>query len=109
MKGLHVILLCLAILFLSVGGVLLFTQGATEKAPQPDIPRYTADQVIEVAKAYAGEECGAGRIAEYYDPKWTTTYLGDGRWEVTKDCSHVGSGLGKSTWIFYEATGELKK
>ena len=101
MKGWQVILLCLAVAALAVMGTLLFIR-------QLDEPRYTADQVIAVAKAYAGEECGGGSFpmwSEYvepYDASWTTVYLGDGKWRVTKECASV------TTWTFYEATGELK-
>jgi hypothetical protein len=104
MKGWQVILLCLAVAALAVAGTLLFIR-------QVDEPRYTADQVIAVAKAYAGEECGGDSGdsipfppwgEEPDEASWTTVYLGDGKWEVTKEC------LSKTTWTFYEATGELK-
>lgn len=101
MKGWQVALLCLAVAALAVSGTLLFVR-QTE-----DIPRYTADQVIAVAKAYAGE-CGDGLVSpwsrerEPYDASWTAVYLGDGKWKVTKQCASV------ITWTFYEATGELK-
>ena len=115
MKGWQVALLCLAIALFAVSGTLLFIRQTEEKAPQVDIPRYTADQVIAVAKAYAGE-CG-GRWSQYlpelpepYDASWTTVYLGDGKWRVTKECS--GAPWETRTvvedWTFYEATGELK-
>lgn len=109
MKGWKVALLCLAIAALAVAGTLLFIRLTEEEAPQVDIPRYTADQVIAVAKAYAGEECGSS-----LDVSWTTVYLGDGKWKVTKICTRVipWSGrneiVSKSDWTFYEATGELK-
>ena len=105
MKGWQVALLCLAIAALAVSGTLLFIR-QTE-----DIPRYTADQVIAVAKAYAGEEC-ADQSA--LDEKWATVYLGDGKWKVTRECSYQGQywwGSRRtvvSDWTFYEATGELK-
>ena len=108
MKGWQVALLCLAIAALAVAGTLLFIR-------QVDEPRYTADQVIAVAKAYAGEECGGGSMwSEYvepYDASWTTVYLGDGKWKVTKECE--GQYPWDTTtvvgdWTFYEATGELK-
>jgi hypothetical protein len=104
MKGWQVALLCLAIAALAVLGTLLFIQQTEEKDPQPDIPRYTADQVIAVAKAYAGE-CSRypwQSNSNDYDASWTTVYLGDGKWRVTKECASV------TTWTFYEATGELK-
>ena len=108
MKGWQVILLCLAVAALAVGGTLLFIQQTEEKAPQLDIPRYTADQVIAVAKAYAGEECDSSPypswVQTYEKARWTTVYLGNGKWEVTRNCSPT-EGV---DWTFYEATGELK-
>lgn len=117
MKGWQVALLCLAIAALAVLGTLLYIQQTEEKAPEIDIPRYTADQVITVAKAYAGEECGGGptrwwsEYPEPYDASWATVYLGDGKWKVTKECA--GQYRWDTTtvvgdWTFYEATGELK-
>jgi len=103
MKGWQVALLCLAVAALAVAVTLLFIR-------QVDEPRYTADQVIAVAKAYAGEEC-AGQPSE--DEKWTTVYLGNGKWKVTRECSGQGQLPWSTTtevsdWTFYEATGELK-
>jgi len=116
MKGWQVALLCLAIAALAVLGTLLFLRETEERAPQQDIPRYTADQVIAVAKAYAGE-CGgdssrwSGYLPEPYDARWTVVCLGDGKWKVTKECSGGGEvpwvGYSVSEWTFYEATGEL--
>lgn len=111
MKGWQVALLCLAVAAVAVVGTLLFIRQTEEKPPQVDIPRYTADQVIAVAKAYAGEECGGSIWSEPHDASWTTVYLGDGKWKIIKGCD---GGLPWSTttvvseWIFYEATGELK-
>lgn len=89
--------------------VLLFcvVLAGCQSAPAPDIPRYTADQVIAVAKAYAGDECGSTKWQQSRYPKasWTTEYLGNGKWRVTKDCRPYAA---KSSWTFYEATGELK-
>jgi hypothetical protein len=108
MKGRQVALLCLGIAALAVLGTLLYIQQTEEEAPEVDVPRYTADQVIAVAKAYAGE-CDGSRWSQYiqgerefYDASWTTLYLGDGKWRVTKECASV------TTWTFYEDTGELK-
>ena len=113
MKGWQVALLCLAIALFAVSGTLLFIRQTEEKAPQVDIPRYTADQVIAVAKAYAGEECGGGPYrwsGESYEASWTTVYLGDGKWKVTKECPGAPwtTTTVVSDWTFYEATGELK-
>ena len=108
MKGWQVALSCLAVAAVAVLGTLLFVRQTEDIAPQQDIPRYTADRVIAVAKAYAGE-CGrgGGRWSEYvetepYDASWTTVYLGDGKWRVTKTCGSA------EEWTFYEATGELR-
>ena len=107
MKGWQVMLLCMAVAALAVVGTLLFIRY--------DGPRYTADQVIAVAKAYAGEECGGSSMwSEYiepYDASWTTVYLGDGKWKITKECG--GQDPWDTTtvvgdWTFYEATGELR-
>ena len=112
MKGWQVALLCLAISVLAVAGTLLFIRQTEEETPQLDIPRYTADQVIAVAKAYAGEECDNRWSLESSEKaSWTTVYLGDGKWKVTKECE--GQYRWDTTtvvgdWTFYEATGELK-
>ena len=110
MKGWQVALLCLAVAALAVLGTLLFVRQTEDIAPQQDIPRYTADQVIAVAKAYAGEKC-AGQPS--LDEQWTTVFLGDGKWRVTRECSYQGAPWSKErtvvvSWTFYEATGELR-
>lgn len=102
MKTWQVILLCIAVAALSVLGTLLLIR-QTE-----DIPRYTADQVIAVAKAYAGEECEERDSlfrtwGDEPNVKWTTVYMGDGKWRVTKECWSL------ETWTFYETTGELQE
>jgi hypothetical protein len=105
MKGWHVILVCLAVAVLAVVGTLLFVR-------QGDEPRYTADQVIAVAKAYAGEECdNRWSLEPSEEARWTTVYLGDGKWKVTKECE--GQVPWDTTvvgdWTFYEATGDLSR
>ena len=111
MKGWQVALLCVAVAALAVTGTLLFTRQTEEEVPQVDIPRYTADQVIAVAKAYAGEARFA--FLTVLDEKWATVYLGNGEWKVTRECSYQGQYPWSRTtvasdWTFYEATGELK-
>jgi len=109
MKGWQVALLCLAIAAIAVAGTWLFIRQTEENTPQVDLPRYTADQVIAVAKAYAGEECDSDSSptrwwVTYEKARWTTVYLGNGKWKVTRNCSPT-EGV---DWTFYEATGELK-
>jgi len=110
----------MAVAALAVVGTLLFIRYTEENTPQVDVPRYTADQVIAVAKAYAGECSYGSSWSKYiggsaaggtYDANWTTVYLGDGKWKVTKECG--GQYRWDTTtvvgdWTFYEATGELK-
>ena len=100
MKAWQVALIGLAVAAIAVMGTLLFVR-QTEESPQTDTPRYTADQVIAVAKAYVGEECVG----------WATVYLGHGKWMVTAECEPKYPWLVENTevtWTFYEATGELK-
>lgn len=107
-KPLYAVLAVIGLLLLAIGATLLFTQQAPDLAPAPDIARYTADQVIAVARAYAGDECGLTKWQQERYPKarWTTEYLGNGKWKVTKDCSPYAA---KSSWTFYESTGKLVK
>ncbi len=51
-------------------------------APPPDIARYTADQVIAVAKSYAGDTCGSTKWQQdrYPKPTWKVEYVGQGVW-----------------------------
>ena len=117
MKGWQVALLCVAVAALAVLVTLLFIRETEERAPQQDIPRYTADQVIAVAKAYLGERCADAPLGH---EKWTTVYLGNGQWRVTRLCSrqegagplpwsgYSGESTFESDWTFNEATGELE-
>jgi len=87
-----------------------------------DVPRYTADQVIEVARSYSphcrrppflrpsweqGSDyvptCGPGE--DNVEASFGIEYLGDGVWSVTKTCP-VNSACSAS-WYFYEDTGKL--
>ena len=100
------------------------------QAPPPDLPRYTADQVITIAKAYAGDETyttthtskpiewSNNRIPERLRPKpqpprtvtrtskplWKVLYLGKGIWWVEKE-----GRLGHECWYFHEDTSAFEK
>jgi len=86
-----------------------------------DTPRYTADQVIIVAKSYSPGPCGScpggltplsrwvgGKIvspekSEPTEPSWYVEYLGKGVWCVEEGC------CGHTYFLFYEDTGKLVK
>ena len=98
-----VVLLCIVLV---AAGVLWY------HSTSQDIPRYTADQVIEVAKSYSPECPTLGRVPAFQawestdpsSPSWAVEYLGSGKWLVTKDCPT------KTTyWHFYEDTGKLRE
>lgn len=115
MKGWQIALLCLAIAAISVLGTLFFIKQTAEDH-QVDTQRYTADQVITVAKAYAGEYwVGGSKFLgenEYRDASWTTVYLGDGKWSVKKNVGKTHNILGGQPWrktgLSMRLPGELK-
>ncbi len=73
--------------------------------PSPDIPRYTADQVINVASANS-PTC----MYSVTTPSWTSEYIGNGTWLVTKKCiTKWGAVMSTEQWNFYENTGKLTK
>ena len=89
------------IIMLVIG--LVFSFGCKqEEAVTQDIPRYTADQVIAVAKA-SDPECHN----PYMTATWDVRYLSYGRWLVTKTCSIRGTFKRSTQYYFYEGTGAL--
>jgi len=72
----------------------------------PDIPRYTADQVI-----YAAKEFSPGTYHQYRcaDLAWQVQYLGKQTWKVEKFCIDVyGKNTGRlEVWYFHEQTGHF--
>ena len=86
---------------------LVFSFGCEEEKPiKQDIPRYTADQVIYVARA-AAPKCFSDRMTA----SWSVEYLSHGNWLVTKTCywDTYPSKIKHSTtqYYFYEDTGTL--
>ena len=82
-----------------------------------DVPRYTADQVLVVARSNS-PNCKYTSLlpylfsqappkTEYVEASFATEYLGDGVWRITKTCPSNTKGSG--CWYFYEDTGSLKK
>ncbi len=76
-----------------------------EYVPVQDIPRYTADQVINVAKAKS-PTC----MPSVTTPTWETTYAGNGKWVVVKKCvfPQTGAVFSSEGWYFYENSGVLE-
>lgn len=101
------ILVVTAVLVLALG-VIGCAQTQTP-APPPDIPRYTADQVIAIA---AANSPSSGSVA-YMRPAWTAEYIGNGRWVATKRYvlanGQEAGGVSREQWDFYESTGKLTK
>ena len=95
--GLGVFVVGLLIVVLNLGSGQT-AQQATQ--PQPYVSTYTADQVIDVAKA----NFPVPDIPNKPKPmvSWTTRYLGRGKWEVTVEGYRF-----KEQWWFYESTGTL--
>ena len=89
------------------------TETEPEQSSVADVPHYTVDQVIMVAKSispdcrqkipgWVGYRCSLYEDAE---PIFTAEYLENGVWIVTKTCP-VNSEYDGS-WNFYEDNGEL--
>jgi hypothetical protein len=71
----------------------------------PDVSRYTADQVIYIARAKS-PSC----IREGLTASWGATYLGNRQWLVTKSClTRMGQPWTVTQWDFYEDTGRLSQ
>jgi hypothetical protein len=71
--------------------------------PQQNVSRYTADQVIYVAKAKSPSCVREGAVAS-----WDAQYMGDKKWLITKTCGgRLGYVFSKTYWYFYEDTGTL--
>lgn len=106
----RLVLIVTAVLVLVLGVI-----GCAQKtpAPPPDIPRYTADQVIAVAQA----QYKSYRITKqppYADARVSVVYQGKGVWEVTVSALAgyvlMGPGgliMGATKPHFYESTGSL--
>jgi len=98
------LVLVATVLLVMVAGIIGCDQTVTP-APQPDIPRYTADQVIYIASSNSPTCIGKSV------PAWAVEYIGNGRWLATKKCVFGPAQVVLSTekWYFYEDTGKLVK
>ena len=100
------ILISLVILFLLP---LCACAGTESSQVERDVPHYTADQVIYVARA-AAPECVPAKLAT----SWDVEYFSHGKWSVTQTC-YVAYGYGVDQrkvystrqYYFYEDTGKL--
>jgi len=114
-KLVYVVLGLVGLVLLAVGGTLFFTLRAPEPTPtaQPDIPRYTADQVIDVARSYYPATEAEKR---YVDIAWELKYIGKGVWQVDRiyvwkegvPGHYAGSRNLNDSWFFHETTGEFE-
>ncbi len=98
--------------FLSIALVFLLLTplaGGCASEPPPDVPRYTADQVLEVARAYSTNDGLNPAILDLAKrkgyPQWSTEYIGQGRWQITKDWGNWAS---KVTMYFDEESGSIQ-
>ena len=102
----RVMLIVTAVLVLVLGIISC----AQTQAPPPDIPRYTADQVIAVAKAGA-----INPLTPFYrektDELWSAEYIKYGVWRLKREfvLKRVGSLYSVDWWQFNEDTGKLIK
>jgi len=90
---------------------LIFAIGCGEPEPteQPDISRYTADQVIAVAQANSPQI--PSNYPQCKQLSWSAEYLGQGVWIVRKNCIDA-QGLDRGQlegWYFHENNGQLNK
>ena len=72
--------------------------------PKPDIPRYTADQVIAVLKAYSPNFPPGYSYLK--TASWSAVYKGNGLWLVEKygiDAQGFNRGV-VNRWVFNEKT-----
>lgn len=114
-------LVLIGALLVGIGGTLLFAQYAPERipilrqtpAPEPDIPRYTAGQVIAVARAYSPGVSRALMLSKGCGQElaWSARYLSQGSWFVCKYCIHRWSDerVLIDYWFFHEDTAQLNK
>ena len=98
------ILISLVILFLLP---LCACAGTESSQVERDVPRYTADQVIYIARA-ADPGC---KVAAKMTATWDVEYQNNGKWLVTKTChwNTVNKTKYSTTqYYFHESTGKLK-
>jgi hypothetical protein len=93
------------VILLTLASVMLFSCIGCDSV---DVSRYTADQVISVAKDYAGSTCSENRVITSDPPPptqatWKVKYRSNGRWVVERTCrSSV------RLWFFYEDDGRFE-
>lgn len=104
MKKLLIVVTAVLVLAFGITGC-----SQTQTTPKPDIPRYTADQVIAVGQA------NSPSIPRNYPQithlSWSAQYLGKGIWIVKKSgLGQLGNNLGQlEAWYFHEKDGQLNK
>ncbi|MDO9574023.1 MAG: hypothetical protein Q7I94_03425 [Candidatus Contubernalis sp.] len=104
----YIIIFCLVLV------MVIFPACQSEPEPQPDLPGYTADQVIYVAQAQYPIAYRYSSDGLLQTPtSVTVTYLERGIWKVEISCppgysiNNSRSGVSSDTLYFYEADGSL--
>jgi len=95
-KPLYLILLGVGAVLLIFGAIFMLLEQNNQT--QQDISRYTADQVIFIAKACISDT--ADRVTSVY-------YLGNGMWRINVVTHSTGGSTFQSSLYFNEQTGEL--
>jgi hypothetical protein len=103
--------LALLAIGLSIWFLIAILEGCQVKEPtsQPDIPAYTANQVIAVAQANSPQI--PSNYPQCKQLSWSAEYLGQGVWIVRKNCID-SRGLNRGQlegWYFHEKNGQLNK
>lgn len=110
MKGWHIILLCLGVVLLGVGGALLFTQQASEQTPATpvDNPYLSSQEAISIAQREAVANYAwayTAKMASYYASRsagWNAEYTGDGKWTVELSLLNDDKSLTIYRWTVFE-------
>ncbi len=82
-------------------GVLTGLLVSCQSGPKTDAPRYTSDQVIEIAKASNEWQ------AQFPDGQYFAEYEGEGVWTVRYSFFAIWTTPKTNSWHFYESEGKL--
>jgi hypothetical protein len=99
--------LIMKIIFLIIICGFLFIAGCSspQVIPKPDIPRYTADQVLEVAQAaFPPDRIELHRCII----SWNTHYTGKGIWEIWRIAIRITRESAEVQYLYFnETTGQI--
>ena len=94
------------LLVLGLISVALLSSSACTSSPTttPDIPRYTADQVIYIAQQ---SNPGTGVSLAAYSASFTSKYEGDGLWSIKKEIGYTQGNTFHVRWTKYGLFNEM--